>query len=867
MKIAAPETNRDTYRVVYVAHPASGLARSNFPVECHVAGDKVIRCLPLHIPDEVRLYEIRTSRGTFTRPRKEVQMPLAYAWKRRIHSPTRIAFPLLRADWSPDNPKPHNRGRSSFVRIGWDQALDIVVGQLKRIRDRYGSMESVLVQADGHGQSGYLQSLHFWGHYLFDNIHRQLGWGWWVQQMRNPDSWEGYYYGAKHVWGFEESLGEPWQDAVWDDVLENAEMVLFSGNDPEATGFGMSGSIATTMTRWLRQAGIKIVAISPDLNYSAAVTADKWIPLKPNTDSALYLAIANVWITEQLYDLDYVATHTVGFEQFEEHVMGRTDELPKTPQWAESITGVPAHTIKALAREWARKRTTLSVYFGGPKIRGTMSHLTARIEAYLMAMQGIGKPGRQFLRVGAPSFDKKSLAQVPRYPEVDAIGVPFNPIVEYAIGRAPKSEVFVPRTLVADAVLNPPIAWNGSTAALATSEDQFTAYQFPPRKDHPGIKMIWNENGNQTGSWTHGSKWIDALRSSGIEFVLGIHPWLENDVVFSDLILPVQTVFEHEDLLAVRRSDLLALFYQEQAIPPVGEAKSDYEIHRQIALALGLAEAFPPPQEWLKKDYEQTASFKTLGIGWDEFKRRRVVMYDSPTWEEWVNIKSRYGYGEHDGGLSWFNRDCQGLQTPTGKIEFVSRRILKHAPEDPERPPLAQWREHAELASSPKSKKYPLLVVANHPRLRFHVQGDDVDWIREMWKVTGPDGYGYEPCRIHPADAAARGIRQDDIVMVYNDRGAVLFAAQLSERIIPGAIYTEHGAAMDLIEIDGRPVDRGGNINLIAPSPSEKYPAGERVAIPEMNVSGFLADVRKADMEALLRRCGADSLSAATRGR
>ncbi len=414
-------------RVVYVSHPASGLARSNFPLVSHVSGSKIIRSLPFYIPDDVRLYEIKTSRGTFSRPKKEVQMPLAFAAKRRVHSAARVKYPLLRTDWSPDNPNTEQRGRSGYKRISWDQALDIIVDQLKRIREKYGSMEPVLVQADGHGQSGYLQSLHFWGHYLFDMIRERLDWGWWTQQVRNPDSWEGYYWGAKHVWGFDNTLGEPYQDAVWDDVLEHAEMVIFSGNDPEATGFGMSGSIALEMPKWLKRAGIKIVAISPDLNYAAAIHADKWIPVKPNSDSALYFALAHTWIVEGNYDKEYVKTHTVGFDEFKKHVMGEDDGVAKSPAWAEKMTGVPAHTIRALAREWASKKTTLSVYFGGPKIRGTLSHLVGRLEAYVLAMQGIGRPGRQFLRTGAPSFYKKSLAQVPRYPDVDRHGIPFNP--------------------------------------------------------------------------------------------------------------------------------------------------------------------------------------------------------------------------------------------------------------------------------------------------------------------------------------------------------------------------------------------------------------------------------------------------------
>lgn len=846
------------HRVVYVSHPASGLARSNFPLVCHVEGDKIVRSLPFYIPDDVRLYEIKTSRGVFTRPKKEVQMPLAFAWKQRVHADTRVKYPLLRNDWSPDNPNTGNRGKSGYTRISWDRALDIIVAQLTSIREKYGSMEPVLVQADGHGQSGYMQSLHFWGHYLFDMIHERLGWGWWTQQVRNPDSWEGYYWGAKHVWGFDNTLGEPYQDAVWDDVLEHAELVIFSGNDPEATGFGMSGSIALEMPKWLKKAGIKIIALAPDLNYAAAVHADKWIPIKPNTDAALYLALAHIWMVEGLYDKDYVKTHTVGFDEFQRHVMGEDDEIIKSPAWAAQITGIPAHTIRALAREWAGKKTTLSVYFGGPKIRGTLSHLAARLEAYILAMQGIGRPGRQFLRTGAPSFYKKSLAQVPRYPEVDRHGIALNPMIEYAIGKGPKSPVFIPRTLATEAILYPSIEWRGTTAALAKTEDQFTHYRFPPNDAHPGIRMVWNENGSQPGSWGYGWKWLEALRSPQIDFVVGIHPWMENDIPFSDLILPAQTNYEHDDLIAVQRSDILAMFYQEQAIAAVGESKSDYEIHRMIGQRLGLDAVFPPADEWLKSAYEGTLASTKHKIDWGAFKEKKSIIYDCPTWDEWTDIKKEHGYGPHEGGLHWFWESATGLETPSGKIEFVSSRIAALDPDNTERPPLAKWLAHAEMQGSSKSAEYPLLVMSNHPRFRFHVQGDDVDWIKEVGKVRGPDGYMYEPCRLHPSDAQARGIKDGDVVMVHNDRGVVLCGAMVTERIIPGALSIDHGAKIDLVTLRNQLVDRGGCINLIAPALFEKYDAGAEIKIPEMNVSGFLVDVAKIDASEIVPGTGID---------
>ena len=849
-------SERQEHRVVYVSHPASGLARSNFPLVCHVAGSRIVRSLPFHIAEDVRLYEIRTSRGVFTRSRKEVQMPLAYAWKQRIHSDTRVRYPLLRNDWSPENPNPGKRGSSGYSRISWDRALDIVAGQIKRIHEKYGSMEPVLVQADGHGQSGYLQSLHFWGHYLFDMIHDRLGWGWWTQQVRNPDSWEGYYWGAKHVWGFDSTLGEPPQDAVWDDVLEHAEMVIFSGNDPEASGLGMSGSTALEMVKWLKKAGIKIIAISPDLNYSAGVYADKWIPLKPNTDPALYLALAHTWIVEGRYDKDYVKTHTVGFEEFRRHVMGEDDGIAKTAAWAAQITGIPSATIRALAREWAAKKTSLSVYFGGAKVRGTLSHLVTRLEAYVLAMQGIGRPGRQFLRTGAPSFFKKLLAQVPRYPDVDKSGIAMNPMIEYAIGSGPKSPVFIPRTLATDAILSPSVEWKGTTAALAKTEDQFNRYRFPPSDNHPGIRMVWNENGSQPGSWGHGWKWLEALQSPQVEFVVGIHPWIENDIPYSDLILPAQTHFEHEDLIAVQRADILAMFYQDQAIEPVGESKSDFEIHRLIGNRLGLEQAFPPADDWLRAAYEGTLASTKLGISWEAFKRKKSIVYDCPTWDEWVGIKKEYGLGPNEGGLHGYWAEGGGLETPSGKIEFVSSRIAALDPDNTERPPLAKWIVHSEQLGSPKAKKYPLAVMTNHSRFRFHVQGEDIGWMREITKVRGPDGYMYEPCWIHPIDADARDIADGDIVMIHNERGAVLAGAMVTERIIPGALSIDHGAKMDLAELKGELIDRGGCINLIVPSPQEKYGAGKEIKIPEMNVSGFLAEVAKIDVSDIVPSTG-----------
>ena len=78
------------------------------------------------------------------------------------------------------------------------------------------------------------------------------------------------------------------------------------------------------------------------------------------TDTALAMAIAYVWITEDTYDKEYVAQRTIGFDEWKPYVLGETDGVPKTPEWAAEESGVEARVIRTLAREWAAKTTTLA---------------------------------------------------------------------------------------------------------------------------------------------------------------------------------------------------------------------------------------------------------------------------------------------------------------------------------------------------------------------------------------------------------------------------------------------------------------------------------------------------------------------------
>jgi anaerobic selenocysteine-containing dehydrogenase len=219
---------------------------------------------------------------------------------------------------------------------------------------------------------------------------------------------------------------------------------------------------------------------------------------------------------------------------------------------------------------------------------------------------------------------------------------------------------------------------------------------------------------------------------------------------------------------------------------------------------------------------------------WEQFNDKKYFVF--PTAADWENDSP---------GFRKFYEDPDGnpLKTPTGKLEFYSARLAEHFPHDKERPPIPKWIEksetHDERWQSERAKMFPLLLMSNHGRWRTHAQGDDITWTREAptCKVTGVDGYKYEPAWINPKDADKRDIRDGDIVKVFNERGVVLCGARVWERVMPGVAYVDHGARHDPL-VPGM-VDRGGAINTIAP-----YGVSSRNAVGQAT-SGYLVDVQK----------------------
>lgn len=776
--------------------------RQGLPMRIDVKNGKIIRIRPLHFDEKYSLEHIQpwkiNARGkTFHSHLKSLPYAFQTGYKKRVYSKNRILYPLKRVDWDPNGERnPQNRGISKYKRITWDEATDLIASEVKRIHKEYGPF-SILCQGDeiGHGESKNVHRTHGCMKWLLGKM------GGYTDQVRNADSAEGWYWGTKHMWGdMKEGMMVPETNCL-KDICEHTEMILYWGTDFETTPREKDPSI---YTYWFKELGIPRIFVTPELNYAGAVHAEKWIPVIPNTDSALFLAIAYDWIQNGTYDKEYVATHTFGFEKFSDYVLGKEDGVAKTAEWASPICGVPEWTIHALADEWGSKITSIVQFGGGGMIRGHFSHENARMELCCLAMQGIGKPGvhQVWPTSGIPT---------PLVTPDASSAAPFR--------RLPWMKQLISKVFIHKAILDPPISHWGKSRFFLPVEDQFKKYTYPIPEEEGGTRlhMLWSDHPSWIGNWNGGNLMVKAWRDPSIECYVIQHPWMEHDCLYADIILPINTVFEEEDIMTtgISGGSYATLFVEDQCIEPIGESLSDYEAVGEVAKKLGMYEEYTggkTVREKIRHGYENSGVADM--VSWEELNEKGYyVVPPRPDWEK------------APVGLINFYKDPENnpVHTKSGKIEFYAQWLSEHFPDDRERPPVPHYVPggpgwtHDESLFGKRAKKYPLICMSNHPRWRNHVQCDDIPWLREIptCKIRGYDGYLYEPVWMNPKDAAERGIEHGDIVKLYNERGVVLGAAYVTERIIRSAIQQDHGARTDEILSPG--IDRGGNHNMICP--------------------------------------------------
>ena len=804
------------------------------PISVYVKDGKIVRVRPLVIDkDDLKPWTIEADGKKFSPPRKVTIAPHTITERQRVYSDDRIKYPMKRVDFDPNGDRhPETRGKSGYQRISWDEALDIVAGEMKRIRKTYGPSAVMAMTSSHHnwGNVGYKLS-------TFMRFFNVLGF---TSVFDNPDSWEGFHWGAIHTYGFYWNLGAPEQYDLLEDALKNTELMIYWSNDPDSTRGTYCGQESAIWRLWLRESGKKQIFIDPFCNYTAAIMADKWIAPRVGTDAAMALAIAYVWIIEDTYDHNYVATLTVGFDQFRKYVIGEDDGVPKTPKWAEEITGVSARTITALAREWASKRTMLSCGnrggFGGA-MRQAYGHEWARLMVLLQAMQGLGKPGVGMwgATMGAPYYSEFFF---PGYADKDSM-ISFSRAAKKHVANPVEQRLY--RLLIPDAILNPPVSWLGEGFCGRSIEQQFKPYTYP-MPGNSEIRMFYRYGGSFIGTMTETNKWVKAYKSPKLEFIVNQDCWMMGETRFADVILPACTALERNDIsefgctgcaegyvkYGSNGCNYRVVVYKKKCIEPLYESKSDYEIFSLLAQKMGVREDFTDggksEEDWVKGFFEISDLPKY--ISWEEFERKGYFVVPFP--EDYKPTTA----------LRWFydGRNCDTpdnnpkkntekgseLGTYSGKIEFVSRSLTEHFPDDEERPPMPRYIPSWEGLTSELAKKYPLQLVSPHARFSYHTHYDKhCPWLGEIpgHRIL-KNNYYWQTVRIHPSDAEARGIKSGDTIKLYNDRGVVLGVAQVTERIRPGVIhsYASSGKYDPLEPGKVGSVDKGGCVNLLSSS-------------------------------------------------
>jgi trimethylamine-N-oxide reductase (cytochrome c) len=748
---------------------------------------------------------------------------------------------MKRVDFDPNGERNcENRGISGYERISWDEALDIVANEIKRIKRDYGP--GAIMSSNG--------SHHLWGNigYYLSAKPRFMNTIGSTYVMHNPDSWEGWYWGAMHHWGYSMRLGIAEAYGMVEDILKECEMMVFWSSDPESTNGIYAGFEGTTRRQWMRELGIKMVHIDPYYNPTAALLGGKWLAPRPATGNALALAIAYIWITEDLYEKEYIATRTTGFDKWKDYILGKEDGIPKTPEWQEGESAIPARDVKALAREWGSKKTYLAAggFSGwGGACRCATGIEWARSMVCLLAMQGLGKPGINLgcMQHGAPldfGFYFPGYAEGGMSGDLERTGLAVN--MYQRMPQLPSMNTVkqrIPRLKIPEAILEG--RCEGYPTDPKSIEGQFERVVYP-EPGHAKIQMYYKYGGSFIGTMSETNRYVKAYRTDKLPFVVNQSIWFEGEAKFADILLPACTSFERWDIgewasaggygeHSFTQVNHRVITLQHKCIEPLGESKSDYEIFLELSKKLGLSALYSEGMsefDWVKRLFD--ASDLPKVISWKKFLNKGYYVVPAPkedrrfpTSFRWFAEGRRKDVPELaplPGGYT--GEYGMGLQTQSGKIEFDCSSLERFAPDDPERPTMTKyipsWEGHH---TRELYEKYPLQLISPHPRFSFHTHNDAKDSFVNDVKDHRVliDGYYYWIVRINPKDAQERGIKEDDLVKVFNDRGAVICAAQVTERIRPGTVHSfESSAKYDPVGEPGYSADRGGCINQLTSS-------------------------------------------------
>jgi anaerobic dimethyl sulfoxide reductase subunit A len=471
--------------------------------------------------------------GTDDRPMPNLKACIRGLTQREVvYASDRLKTPLQRVG---------RRGEDRFEAISWDQAFETISSELMRVKKEYGNDAIFLLD--------YFGSLSpFQGHGKVARRFFALFGG-------CTTTWGNTSLEAAHFSSLT-TFGTTFTGATRDNFLHSKLIILWGWN-PTITRFGPDTAYYLNQAK---KQGTKIICVDPRHSPSCKALAQQWIPIKPGTDTALLIAMAYVIITEDLCDRSFLQNFTVGFDRFEDYVLGREDGAPKTPRWGEEITHVRAKTIEQLGRDYARLRP-------GALVAGWAPGRTAF--------------GEQFHRAAS------ALAAM-----TANIGISGG----YASGGTGR----IPLGLLKETFPGP-----GDLAPAVHVTDIYEALLKGKSGGFPSdIRLLYVVGSNFLNQFLNTNKGVNALKNP--EFIVAHERFLTPTARYADIILPVTTALERADIGQPWTGGPYFI-YMKKAIEPVGGSKSDLAIFTELASRLNLRDYnTKSDEEWLKEFVEAT---------------------------------------------------------------------------------------------------------------------------------------------------------------------------------------------------------------------------------------------------------------------
>ncbi|WP_159564604.1 DmsA/YnfE/YnfF family dimethyl sulfoxide reductase [Budvicia diplopodorum] len=732
------------------------------------------RCaLRLHVRDD-EVYWVETDNtGDDAYGNHQVRACLrGRSMRRRMNHPDRLNYPMKRVG---------KRGEGKFVRISWEQALNEITDNLKRIVKDYGN-ESVYQQYSTGVIGG--------------NITRSSPYASMIGRLMN--CYGGYlsHYGSYST--AQISCAMPYtygsNDGNSTSDIENSKLVVMFGNNPAETR--MSGGGITYLLEQARErSNARMVVIDPRYTDTAAGREDEWLPIRPGTDAALVAGIAYVLITENLVDQPFLDKYCVGYDEttlpegaprnghYKAYILGQGDDgIAKTPQWASSITTIPVDRIIKLARDIGLTKPAYICQGWGPQ-RQANGELTSRAIAMLPILTGnVGING-----------GNSGARESTYYMTMERVPVLDNPV---------KTSISV-------------FTWTDAIYRPTEMTDKTDGVRGKERLTVP-IKFMWNYAGN-----TIINQHSDINRTHEIlqdekqcECIVVIENFMTSSAKYADYLLPDLMTTEQEDFVCNDYAGNMGyLIFSQPATSPKFERKPIYDILTEIATRLGpdVAQKFTEGRsqaEWLQYLYAKMKQKDPQMPDYEDMKAMGIYKRKDPSGHFVAYKKFRQ------------DPDANPLKTPSGKIEIYSQQLADIVAswtlqKGDVISPLPVYASTFEGWDDPIREKFPLQMVGFHYKSRTHSSYGNIDVLdaacrQEVW--------------INPIDAQERGIKSGDLVRVFNVRGELRLPAKVTPRMMPGVTGMGQGA-WHRANMNGDKIDHGGCVNVLTtlrPSPLAK---------------------------------------------